>query len=185
MKQRRVHLILVVVAVFALLVAACSSASDKAAEELAERLIEAGADGDVDIDVSGDGEDATINVETEEGSLSIGTGSDLPDALTIPVPDGGNVTVSGTQGTAVFASLTYEQGRFDEITEFYEQWTAGSGDEWAVQTMTVDAGEETQRTTLWIDTENGSSITVSDCFDIDDDGSSGRFNAACVTINQG
>ncbi|MCL1692500.1 MAG: hypothetical protein M3096_02340, partial [Actinomycetia bacterium] len=56
--------IAVLMAVFSLFVAACGSASDKAAEQLAEELIEASSGGDVDVNISGDGDDVTIEMET-------------------------------------------------------------------------------------------------------------------------
>jgi hypothetical protein len=206
MIRKPAQLMFVAVAAFALLVAACSSASDVVADNVAEQLIEAGVDGDVDVDVSGDGEDMSINVEsedgdfsidvsgdgddatiemeTEDGSIVVGSGAELPDGLEIPVPDGGDVMTSIEMEDGAMVSLTYDHGRYDEIVEFYEDWTAGSGDEWESQTMSFDSGEGTQRTTLWIGTDNGDAISVGDCIDVDVDEGTSEVNATCVTITQ-
>lgn len=175
--------IAVLIAGFSLLVAACGSASDTAAEKLAEELIEASSDGDVDVDISGDGDDATINVETEDGSMSIGTGAEMPEGLEIPVPDGGDVMMSFSADDAVNASLSYDQGRYDEIVAFYEDWTGSTGDEWDSQTMTTGSGDDSVRMNMWA-LENGESlIAVADCAAMGSDTTD--LNAVCVTVTQG
>jgi len=206
MTGKRVYLMFTAIAAFALLMAACSSASDVVADNVTEQLIEAGVEGDVDVDISGDGEDMSINVEsedgdfsidvsgdgddatiemeTEDGSIVVGSGAEVPDGLEIPVPDGGDVMSSITAEDMVLVSLTYDLGRFDEIVEFYESWTAGSGDEWESQSLSFDSGEGTQRNMMWIGTDNGDAISVGDCIDVDVDESTSEVNAACVTITQ-
>ena len=206
MTGKRVYLMFTAIAAFALLMAACSSASDVVADNVTEQLIEAGVEGDVDVDISGDGEDMSINVEsedgdfsidvsgdgddatiemeTEDGSIVVGSGAELPDGLEIPVPDGGDVMTSVAAEGMVLVSLTYDLGRFDEIVAFYEDWTAGSGDEWESQSLSFDSGEGTQRNMMWIGTDNGDAISVGDCIDVDVDESTSEVNAACVTITQ-
>ena len=206
MTGKRVYLMFTAIAAFALLMAACSSASDVVADNVTEQLIEAGVEGDVDVDISGDGEDMSINVEsedgdfsidvsgdgddatiemeTEDGSIVVGSGAELPDGLEIPVPDGGDVMTSIEMEDGAMVSLTYDQGRYDEIVAFYENWTAGSGDEWETQTMSFDSGEGTHHTTLWIGTGNGDGISVGGCVDVDVDEATSEVNATCVTITQ-
>ena len=167
MNGKLAYLVATAIAAFALLVGACSSASDVVADNVTEQLIEAGVEGDVDVDVSGDGEDMSINVEsedgdfsidvsgdgddatiemeTEDGSIVVGSGAELPDGLEIPVPDDGEVMTSISADGMVLASLTYDLGRFDEIVAFYEEWTAGSGDEWDSQSLSFDSGDGAQR----------------------------------------
>ena len=177
---------LIVVAAFALLVSACSSASDTAAENLAEKLIEASSDGDVDVNISGEGDDVTIEMETEDGSVSIGVGAELPDGLDIPVPDGGDVTTSVEVEEGVMVVVTYPKGDYDAIVAFYDDWTAGSGDDFDRQSMSLDTGGPDQRSTIWIGTGSETFVSVGDCFDVQSEESSGEeFNAVCVNINQG
>jgi hypothetical protein len=172
----------VLIAVMALFVAACGSASDKAAEQLAEELIEASGGGDVSVDVSGDGDDVTIEMETEDGSVSIGVGTELPDELEIPVPDGGDVMTSFVSDDGISVSLTYDGDRFDEIYGFYEDWTGSSGDDWERQTFNMESDEGTLRNTMWVDGSNDAAINLSDCAAMgtvtDDD------DAVCVIISQ-
>ncbi len=183
MTRKPFRLMLVAIAAFALLVAACGSASDTVAEKLAEELIEASSDGEVDIDVSGDGDDATIKIETDEGSMSIGVGTEMPDGLEIPVPDGGEVMTTLVADDVINVSLSYDGPRFDEIVGFYESWTDGTGHEWEAQTLTMDTGEGTQRTSMWIDDEGDSMILVADCAAMGSDTTD--MNAVCVTVTQG
>jgi hypothetical protein len=202
MTGKRAYRMVVAIAVFALLVGACSSASDDVADNVAEQMIEAGLEGDVDVDVSGDGEDMSINIDSEEGevsidvsgddeemtiemesdegTVSIGVGTELPEELEIPVPDGGDVMTSFVADDGVSVALSFDQGRFDELTGFYDDWTSSSGDEWTSNSMSVDSDEGTQRMEMWTDSGTGTMIMVADCAD----GSSSESNAACVTINQ-
>ncbi len=171
------------IAVFSLLMAACGSASDTAAEKLAEELIEAGSDGDVSVDVSGDGDDMTIEMETEDGSISIGVGTELPDELDIPVPDGGEVMTSFVSDDGISVSVSYDGDRFDEIHGFYEDWTGSTGDEWEQQTFNMESDEGTIRNTMWVESSQSSAINLSDCAAVgtqtDDP------DAACLIISQG
>jgi len=170
------------IAVLALVAAACGSASDTAAEQLAEELIEASGGGDVSVDVSGDGDDVTIEMETEEGSISIGAGTELPEGLGIPVPDGGDVMTAITAEETISVSLIYDQARYDELVGFYEDWTSGSGDEWDSQTMNIDSGEGSQRSAMFSSETGVGFIMVADCFSMESEGE--EFDAVCVTINE-
>jgi hypothetical protein len=206
MTGKRAYLMYGAIVAVALLVAACSSASDEVADNVTEQLMEAGVEGDVDVDVSGDGEDVSINIdsdegdvsidvsgddeemtiemESEEGSVSIGVGTELPAELEIPVPDGGEVMASFVADDAVTVALSYDVSRFDELADFYEDWTGSSGEEWQSNSMTFDSDAGTQRSEMWMETGTGAMITLADCDDGTEDGSSDEINAACVTINQ-
>lgn len=181
----RVKRIAVLMAGFSLLVAACGSASDKAAEKLAEELIEASSGGDVNVDISGDGDDVTFEMETEEGSFSMGSGGDLPEGLEVPVPDGGDVVTTFAAEDGIMATLTYEGDRYDEIVSFYDDWTDGAGGDWNKQTFSMDSGEGTVRNTIWAQDsdEKEQAITVSDCPGMGSDSSDA--DAVCVTVTQG
>ena len=207
MIKKPARVVFVAIAAFALLAAACSSASDTVAENLTEQLIEAGADGEVDIDVSGDGEDMTINIESEDGdvsmnvtgdgdeqtiemesedgSITIGAGSEIPESLTIPVPDGGDVTTSVEMEEGVMVVVTYPEGDYDAIVSFYDDWTAGTGEDFDKQTMSLDTGGADRRSTMWIGSSSETFVSVGDCFDVYAEESSGEeFNVVCVNINQ-
>lgn len=207
MTKKPAHVMLVAVAAFALLIAACSSASDVVAENLTEQLLESAADGNVDVDVSGDGEDMTINIESEDGdvsmnvtgdgddqtiemesedgSITIGAGSEMPEGLDIPVPDGGDVTTSVEMEEGAMVVVTYPEGDYDAIVSFYDDWTAGSGDDFDRQSMSLDTGGPDQRSTMWIGSGTETFVSVGDCFDVyAEEATDEEFNAVCVNINQ-
>jgi hypothetical protein len=123
-------------------------------------------------------------MESDEGTVSIGVGTELPDELDIPVPDDGEVLTSFVADDGVSVALSYDLSRFDELTGFYEDWTGSSGGEWAPNSMSVDSDEGTQRMEMWTDSGTGTMIMVADCADGTGDGSSDESNAACLTINQ-
>ncbi len=207
MTRKPTTLLLIATFAFALLISACSSASDVVAENLAEELIEAGADGNVDVDVSGDGEEMTINLDTEDGNVSIdvsgdgddatiemesedgtftmGAGSEMPEGLTVPVPDGGEITTSVEMEDGVMVVLMFEKGRYEEIVAYYDDWTAGTGEKYEKQTMSVDTGGPDQRSTMWVGTESNSFVALGDCFDPQaEESSDEEFTAVCLNINQ-
>ena len=121
---------------FALVATSCGAAAEKLSEEAAERALESASGGDVDLDISGDGDEFTVNVDSEDGTFSIGSDVELPSELQIPVPDGGSATSAGTQEGSAFASITYPIERYDELIAFYDNWTAGTGGEWDTSTTT-------------------------------------------------
>ena len=179
----QVKKVAVLIAASSLLVAACGSASDKAAEQLAEELIEASSGGDVDVSVSGDGDDVTIEMETEDGSISIGAGTELPDGLEVPVPDGGEVMTSFESDDGISVLLSYANDRFDEVFGFYEDWTGSTGDEWETQTFNIDRDEGTIRNAMWIQASGNSAINLSDCAAMGTE--TDDADAVCVIISQG
>ena len=169
---------------FALVAASCGAAAEKLSEEAVERALESSGGGDVELDVSGDGDEFTVNVDSEEGTFSIGSDVEIPGEFQIPVPEGGSATSAGTQEGAVFASITYPIERYDELVAFYDNWTSGTGDEWDTSTASFDMDGQTQRSASWAEPAVGSYIAVNDCFDVYGDTDSDTLNAACVTVNE-
>jgi hypothetical protein len=165
---------LTVIFVLALLAAACGG------EQISEQLAEQAIGGNADVNISGDGDDFSISVESDEGSFELGSGASLPDGLNVPVPDGGDVTASFSDDSSAGASIMYAGDRYDEIVGFYESWTAGTGDEWQTSTSTFELDGETQRNSQWNTIGNQYFILVGDCIDI----GTGEFTAVCVTINE-
>ncbi len=163
-----------------MIAAACSSAVDDTAEQIVETAIESQGRGNVDVELNDDG-GVSMSVEGEDGS-SINFGNDvpLPDELTIAIPEGGKATASGSDGSNVFASITYSKDRYAEPVSFYEDWTSGTGEDWARSETTLDVGDEPLRTSMW--TQGATAISVTDCFSIDGDTDS--FDAVCVTVNE-
>ena len=181
--QRRIVLAAAMIGL-ALVATSCGAAAEKLSEEAAERAIESAGVGDVELDVSGDGDEFTVNIDSEDGSFAVGSDVEIPGELQIPVPDGGNATTAGAQDGAVFVSITYPIDRYDELVAFYDDWTSGTGDEWDSSTSTFEMDGQTQRSASWAETGAGSYIAVNDCFDAFRDTDSDSPNAACVIVNE-
>ena len=181
--QRKTVLVAALIG-FALVATSCGAAAEKLSEEAAERALESASGGDVELDVSGEGDDFTVNVESEDGSFAVGSDVEIPSELQIPVPDGGNATTAGTQDGAVFVSITYPIDRYDELVAFYDDWTSGTGDEWDSSTSTFEMDGQTQRSASWAESGVGSYIAVNDCLDAFGDTNSDTLNAACLIVNE-
>jgi hypothetical protein len=102
--------------------AGCGRITEQLTEEAVERGIESEAGGDVELDL--DAEDGSLSFESDEGSLSFETGGDIPEELTIPLPDGYSVlgsSVLGSDGESVVTvTLEYHASDRDAVVEFYE-----------------------------------------------------------------
>jgi len=185
--SRTMKTMVALLAVLALVASACGAAADKiseeAAQKAAEKLIEASSDGDVSVDISGDGDDATVKVETEDGSMSFGAGSEMPEGLEIPVPDGGVVQTSFSGSDGIMVSIAYDGDRYEEIVAFYDDWTAGSGDDWQKQTLDMSSDGETYRNTVWVVDGSDDVINVGDCTAVGSDDM--EPNSVCLTVGQG
>jgi hypothetical protein len=160
---------------FALFVVACG------AEQLQEQLAEEAIGGNADVNISGSGDDLSVSVESDEGTFNVGSGSNKPESLTVPVPDGGEFTSSFEDASSASVGVMYAADRYDEIVAFYEAWTEGNGEGWQnSESVYEDVGGHAQRSRQWNSDGNEFFILVSDCIDID----TGEFTSVCVTINQ-
>jgi hypothetical protein len=149
--------ILVVLAMSALVVSACSNA----AEELTEQIVESSGDGDVEVDVN-DGT-VSISVEGEDGSgaFTIG-GGELPEDFPVPIPDGGDVaSVFEGEGDAA-VSVLYDDGNYDEVAAFYEDWVAGAD---MPEMQTASAEFDGMKSTQWFSPPAGIFISVGEGLD--------------------
>lgn len=161
----------------ALLATACGGV----AEEAAERMIEASGEGDVEIDL----DDGSVSLSFDDGERSIVSGSnvDLPDELTFPVPEGGNVTTAATQGSYVAVAIQYPVDRFDELVAFFDGWTGDHERDWRRSESTVDIGGATVRNVTW--NAGAALISVNDCISLAAvQESRDDFDAACLTMNE-
>lgn len=181
MMQRRTALAAAMIG-FALVATACGAAAEKLSEEAVERAIESSGGGDVEFDVSGDGDDVTINIDSEEGSFSVGAGVEIPEQLQTPVPDGGNATQAGTQDDQVFVTIVYPAGQYEQIAGFYDEWTASTGSEWRSSTNTFEVDGEAQRSASWSTDDGSVYLYVNDCKDFSNEDAAA--DATCLTITE-
>ncbi len=115
---------LVTLIAMSLIVAACGNA----AEEVAERAIEAGGDGNVNVELDDDGGEFTI--ESDDGTQTVNVGSgELPEELTVPLPDGYEVVVSSVAdqpgGRFVSVMLTFPGGDIEAIAAHFDAYYDG------------------------------------------------------------
>ena len=95
------------VAAVALSLAACDSAVEQLTEEAAERAAEAAGSGDTEIDID---EEGGLSVETDEGSLQIGAGGDVPEDFPDEIPLPADYTVLNS------ASFSGEDGQSFQVS---------------------------------------------------------------------
>ena len=170
--------LMVVFAVLVIAVAAtgCAKAAEKVSEKVAEKALEQSGGGNVDIQQSGD--ETVIKVETEEGTMVLG-GGDLPEGLTVPVRDGGEVTASFSTPDGKTVSLAYPKGDYDDIVKFYEDWAASGNFE--KSSFNTESDGTTLRSTSWYSDDGNTSVSVTDnCVD-----ASGNEDAVCLMIIEG
>lgn len=108
-----------------LLLAGCSG------EQVAERLAEQAAGGDVDLDT----DDGSLSIESDDGtSLDVG-GQELPEQLPeeLPLPEGlavhGSMAQEGADGTMIGFQATYD-GTFEDAVAFFDAELEAAG--WTV-----------------------------------------------------
>lgn len=149
----------------ALLLTACQSAAETIAENLTEQIAEqAEGVGDVDIDL----ESGEVNLETDEGAITIG-GGEVPDGFPIAFPDGYQVTSVFTNDESASVSLAYPGGNYDEIVSFYDDWTSQQSSEWSKSTSSVSGDEGSIDSANWFADEGGGFISISSfCLVLDD-----------------
>jgi hypothetical protein len=192
--------LVIAVSALVLLIAACGgqSAEEALLEEILENSgedigdidIDSGGDGDFSINIqgedgedisvsgSGDDENLEITVEGDEGETMTFGGGDIPDGLTVPVPDGGEVTMSLTSDQDISVALQYPQNAFDQLVAFYDSNLDASSDSVDRYESTMSMEQGTIRSVNWNESDYAWSVNVSDCIS----GATGDLDSACVTI---
>ncbi len=122
----------VLIAALALIAAACGSAAETIAEQVAENN-----PGIENFDIDPDTGEATVEFTDDEGggSLTFG-GGEIPDGFPIPIPDGGEILSSASQASLQLVTLTYPIDRYDGLVEFYQDWLDGTDGETGTFTAT-------------------------------------------------
>lgn len=166
------------IALLVLVVAACGG-GESLAENLTERAIENAGGGNVDVEFDEDGEDFEVNVETDEGSITIG-GGEIPDALEVPVPEGGTVQSSMTLNDDISVSVSWPGSEYERLVGFYEEWTGSQAVEFEQNASTFESDDGVMRNTSWYSGDRNTVISVGDCFSME----SGELDDVCVSISQ-
>ena len=159
-----------------MLLAACGSVAETVAEQVAEQA----GGGDVEFDIDEDG--GNVSIETDDGSMEIGSDLELPDDLAIEVPGGGSVTSVFDFETDISVVVSYDIEEFDDLIDFYTGWTAGQSEEFQASTSEFDSADGISfRTAAWFG-EDGTAINLTSCRSADS--TEDDPDAVCLTISQ-
>lgn len=163
----------ILLAVMVLGLAACQSAGEVATEQVLENI-----DGVDDVKI--DGDTGEFSIETEDGSFTFGN-TDVPESLNVEIPDGGTVMASIELDDAVTVSLEYPLDDFDDLVEFYEEWTSSNGGEWQHHSGTFESAEGVDvRNESWSDGDT--LIGLASCPSAE--ATDAQIRATCLTISQ-
>ncbi|MDF1496693.1 MAG: hypothetical protein P1P90_01385 [Patescibacteria group bacterium] len=119
---------------------------EKAAEKMTEKLLESMGGGDVDIDINGEGDDATITFNDEEGGgqMMFGENVELPSDLTESIIVYSNAKLVGVirdvgeKDSAMITLTTQDQTK--EVADWYRNEYEKAGWE-KTQTVTIEDAE--------------------------------------------
>lgn len=171
---RGLALIVSALALFAGL-AGCGKVSDKlsekASEKITEKAIEASSGGKADVDIK----DGEVSIETEDGSLKIGTG-DLPDnwPKDVPLPD--DIKIAGSYGSSDTSSgeivtvSAQTDLSADEVISFYNDklgdWSESSNfstssDGGKLSSISLEKDNRTISISATEDSDNETLLTIS------------------------
>ncbi len=113
---------IVMMAVALLAASGCSSAAENIVENAIEnQLDEEGGSGNVDVNV--DEDEGSVSIETDEGSVVIG-GNEIPEDFPLPIPDyeevSGVITQNDDGGTYSQVILSFDPEDLDDVADLYE-----------------------------------------------------------------
>jgi hypothetical protein len=158
-----------------------SAACGNVAETVAEQIAEEAAGGDVEIDINDDG--GNVSIESDEGTMEIGSELDLPDALSIEVPDGGSVTTVLDFDTDVSVVVSYDLGEFDNLIDFYTNWAAGQSEEFQSSINEFDSSDGVSfKTAVWLSNDSATTINLTSCYLAGS--TEDEPDAVCLTVSE-
>lgn len=161
----------------ALLLAACGGA----AETIAEQIVEESAGGDAEVDF--DSDSGNLSIETDEGTIEVGTDVEIPDGLTVDVPPGGSVMSAFDFDNDISVSVSYDLDQFDTLVDFYATWTAGQSGNFEVSTGEFESADGFSfKTATWYDSETDTTIGMVSCHSAESAGE--EPDSVCLNILQ-
>jgi hypothetical protein len=172
--RRQVRVLAAGVIAFALLAAACGDAAEVLNEQLLESI-----DGVENVEINeGDGT-FEVTIEEDGETITIG-GGEVPDGLTVPVADGGQVVGAASSDTDISVSLTYPGDQFDDLVSHYQSWADSSGRDVDKTQSTYESDGTEIRNVSWATSDGSVFVNVSDCIGME----TGEFDSICVTISE-
>ena len=158
----RLRTITIAVATLAVFAAGCGTVAEQVTEEVAEQA--AGGEVDLDVDEAG----GNISVETSEGTMSFGSGGDLPASFPedLPLPEGDYQVASsfeqggGDAGDLRLQTAVMTTAAYDDVVAHFESALADAG--WEIQdTQSMSMGQDLQSTTfVTVKGDQGANISI-------------------------
>jgi hypothetical protein len=139
----------------------------------------AGAD-DAEVDI--DEDSGNVSIETDEGSVNLGSDLEIPDGLSIEVPPGGSVTTVLELDNEFVVAVFYDIGEFDNLVDFYTEWTAEQSVEFDKSTNEfVSADGVPFKSVIWYGNDLDTSINIVNCFVLDPSGD--ETEQVCLSLS--
>lgn len=116
---------------------------------------------EVDIDE----DSGNVSVETDEGSFDVGSDLEIPDGFSIAVPPGGSVASVLELDNEYAVSVIYDIDEFDDVVDFYTDWTAEQAVEFDASTNEFESADGIPfKSFIWYGNELSTSINIVNCF---------------------
>jgi len=170
--KRQIRALAAGVVAFALFAAACGDAAEVLNEQLLENI-----EGVDNVEINQDDGTFEVTIEEDGETITIG-GGDIPEGLTVPVPNGGQVVGAASSDTDISVSLMFPGDQYEDLVAQYQSWADGSGQEVAKSESTYESDGTEIRNVSWSTDDGSVFVTVSDCISVE----TGEFDSACVTI---
>ena len=127
--MRRIFIVVFLVAVVA---AACGGRGDATSDRAAA------VDDSVEA-VTIDDDEVTVEFTADDGGGSlVAGGGAVPAGFPLPVPDGGEITSSFTQGPIAALTISYPPGTFDDLVAAYADWLGANAAQIIVETRSTE-----------------------------------------------
>jgi len=172
--RRQIRVSAAGVIAFALLTAACGDAAEVLNEQLLENI-----EGVENVEINEDDGTFEVTIEEDGETITIG-GGDIPEGLTVPVANGGQVVAAASSDTDISVSLIYPGDRFDELVAQYQSWADDSSQEVDKAESTYESDGTEIRNATWTTDDGSVFVNVNDCIGME----TGEFDSTCVTIGE-
>ena len=134
---------------------------------------------EVDFDADG----GKVSIENDDGSIDLGSDLEIPDGLSIDVPSGGSVGSVLELDNEIVVALFYDIGEFENLVEFYADWTAEQPGEFDESTNEFESAERVLfKSVTWFGNDLSTSINIVNCFILDSSGD--ETEQVCLSLSE-
>jgi hypothetical protein len=140
----------------------------------------AGAD-DTEVDI--DEDSGNVSIETDEGSVDVGSDLEIPDGLSIEVPPGGSVTSVLELDNEFVVTVFYNIDEFDNLVDFYTDWTAEQSGDFVASSNEFESADGVPfKTFIWYGDDISTSINIVNCFLLGPSGD--EIERVCLSLSE-